>query len=506
MRIPNSIPIITLSLALTACAPGIPGSPVTPASGLQSMPSVDSTTPPELPTQDVVVFTIPNQEPFSGREGDPRPDWLGWGAEAFDVAPDGSYWIADTAVDPQRLLHYSVHGVQLDEISMEGVATSVYDLAAGEGKLWLLDLGADGIQVISLTLGRRQVDVISVPKEFYAHDGIPVANGIFSLSLAADGALMISGISGLTLLVDGSGSVAARPLPGWSSLGHVYRLSEASGGGPPVLSVDGRPVPMGDSLSLEAEPFLGFNADGTFPVVLRREVASPDGGDPAVDWLVAYLRPEGTAIGYASLPQRMPWQEYNHELALGPDRQVYALVSRSDHSVQVVRLGFETSRPTPLGVAPTSIPTPLTPLRADLQPLKGTVPADAQGASAALVSFFSDLSQERFETAAENYGGSFEELGGAVPEGGETTDESRWRQICQQYLCLPIAEVSDVRQTGPQAYTFEVVFTWPDGQRVEIGACCGGSPAASPPVWKFAYPVAFKDGVWKVMRGPLYVP
>jgi len=182
------------------------------------------------------------------------------------------------------------------------------------------------------------------------------------------------------------------------------------------------------------------------------------------------------------------------------------LVSRSDHSVRVVRLGFETSRPTPLGVAPTSIPTPQTPLRGDLQPLKGNLPAEAQEASAALVSFFSDLSRGRFETAAERYGGSFEELGGAGQMGGEMTPEQSWQRICQQYLCLPIAEISDVRQTGPQAYTFEVVFTWPDGQRVEIGACCSGNPAASPPVWQFAYPVAFKDGVWKVMRGPLYVP
>ncbi len=81
-----------------------------------------------------------------------------------------------------------------------------------------------------------------------------------------------------------------------------------------------------------------------------------------------------------------------------------------------------------------------------------------------------------------------------------------WSQICQQYLCLPIAGISSVQPAGPEAFTFDVVFTWPDGQRVEIGACCGGNPAASPPVWQFSYPVARRDGGWKVLRGPLYVP
>jgi len=289
-------------------------------------------------------------------------------------------------------------------------------------------------------------------------------------------------------------------------MGHVYRSSAATRGEFPVLSVDGRPIPMGTSLSLEAEPFLGFNADGSFPVVLRREVAAPAMGEPTFDWLVAYLRPEGTAIGYAGLPQRMPWQEYNHELAQGPDGRVYALVSRPDHSVQIVQLGFEASRPPPLVVEPTITPTPLTPLPANTAPLKNIVPAEAADASAALVAFFSDLSRGRFRSAAERYGGSFQELGDIVPEDGENAAEATWEQICQQYLCLPIAGISEVRQTGPEAFTFEVIFTWPDGQRVDIGACCGGNPAASPPVWQFAYPVAFKDGAWKVMRGPLYVP
>jgi hypothetical protein len=37
----------------------------------------------KLPEADQIVFTIQNSEAWSGREGDPRPDWLAWGAEIF---------------------------------------------------------------------------------------------------------------------------------------------------------------------------------------------------------------------------------------------------------------------------------------------------------------------------------------------------------------------------------------------------------------------------------------
>ncbi len=396
MPIPLRRLLMVIISGLTACSPAAPRPAVLPGANPQPMPS-SSTAPSEGPLSDeTVVFTIPNDEPFSGREGDPRPDWLGWGAGAMDVAPDGSFWIADTAVSPQRLLHYSIHGVQMDEISMQGMATSIQDLVAGDGELWLLDLNAGDISVIHIALGRRELDVIPVPPDLYAHNGTPVANGIFSLQRAPGGGLVVSGISGLTLLVDASNKIVGRSLSGWSANGHIYRSSADTEAGFSTLSIDGRPVPMGASLSPEAEPFLGFNADGTFSIVLRREVPAAAGGEPIVDWMVAYLSAEGTVIGYAGLPQRMPWQEFNHELALGPEGRVYALISRADHSVQVVQLGFRPDRPAPLVVSPTSTATPLTPLAAKTTQLEGTLPADALDASTALISFFSDLSRGRF--------------------------------------------------------------------------------------------------------------
>jgi hypothetical protein len=496
-----------LVLALSACAPAAPV-PVRPTQAVaQATASPASSQAPSLSSSDETVFTIANDEPFSGREGDARPDWLGWGAGAMDVAPDGSFWIADTAATPQRLLHYTIHGVQVDEISLRDVATSVYDLAVEDDLIWLLDLNAGDIRVIGLIPETHEVRGISVPVELYSSGGTPIANGIFSLHKGADGSLIVSGITGLTRLLDASGRMVNAPIPGFSAYGRVYGTQPGPDGQPPDLTIDGRPVTLGSSQFLEAEPFLGFNPDGSFPVVVRRERPGPgENGELALDWLIAYFRPDGTVRGYAGLPLRMPWQEFNHELAMGPNGQIFDLVSLEDHSVQVVKLGFAPSPPGSRPFSPTATSTPLVPIRSDSLPPLGTIPADAVQAERALVEFFSDLSRGRFQTASQLFGGSYDALGAGEPEGDEAAIESAWTRICQQYLCLPVAGITRAEQTGPGEFTFDVVFMWPDGQRLEIGACCGENPAAAPPVWQFVYTVTLENGSWRVMRGPLYVP
>jgi hypothetical protein len=92
-----------------------------------------------------------------------------------------------------------------------------------------------------------------------------------------------------------------------------------------------------------------------------------------------------------------------------------------------------------------------------------------------------------------------------APLPGET-DAAYWENLCEILWCLPIAEVTDMEKISEDEYIFYIVFMAPDGRRFEIGACCGGDPAATPPVWQFAYPVWRVEGEWKVMRGPLFTP
>jgi hypothetical protein len=78
--------------------------------------------------------------------------------------------------------------------------------------------------------------------------------------------------------------------------------------------------------------------------------------------------------------------------------------------------------------------------------------------------------------------------------------------MCGFLWCLPVADITDTEQVSEDEFIFYTVFMQPDGTRFAIGACCGGDPAATPPVWQFAYPVKKIDGVWKVMREPLFTP
>jgi hypothetical protein len=102
--------LILVFLLISGCA-FIPPETQTEVNSTASAPQQEATIAPsavpgvQLPENDQIIFTIPNPEVFSGREGEPRPNWLGWGAETFSIAPDGSVWIADTAVDPDRLIH-----------------------------------------------------------------------------------------------------------------------------------------------------------------------------------------------------------------------------------------------------------------------------------------------------------------------------------------------------------------------------------------------------------------
>ena len=72
----------------------------------------------QVSTQDTnayeLVFTIPVGEDGIHYEGEGVPEMLTWGPTAFTVAPDGSFWIADTVGN--RLLHYSSKGEFLSAI------------------------------------------------------------------------------------------------------------------------------------------------------------------------------------------------------------------------------------------------------------------------------------------------------------------------------------------------------------------------------------------------------
>jgi hypothetical protein len=448
----------------------------------------------QLSETDQLVLTIPNPEPFAGREGEVRPNWLGWGAETFAVAPDGSFWIADTAVYPNRLLHYSPKGGLLLEISLENTVVYAYNLLVTQDSVWVLDISAKEPRIVQLDMDGRQQASVNIPREIMTDDGQFVSNGVFNLLIGDDGALLLDSVNGYYELSGATGIITARPLDALAYYGHTYQrgiYDQATGRLP--IYVDGVPFETSPDFFVEV-PFLGFNPDGSFAIAGTVEVA-----EHQIDHQVRYYSPSGELLGVARQRPQTFYKDWNHHLVFGPDASIYQLLSNPDHSVQIVRLGFPKVLP-PILEGPILTPTPLT----ALLPVNSAM-TDEQQARNVLLTFFADLSSGNYEQAATRYSGEKIEYARELMP-GETMGEY-WEYICTTVLwCIPVTDITATEQVSEGDFIFHVVFMQPDGRRFEIGACCGGDPAAYPPIWQFEYPVKKIDGLWKVMRGPLFTP
>jgi hypothetical protein len=503
--------LITASLFISSCA-SIPATPVEvtqiPSPGalqtstpLEIKPTKEtpaSLTPApsetfQLPETDQIVFTIPNTEPWSGREGDARPDWMGWGAETFTVAPDGTFWIADTAVYPNRLLQYNPQGELLKEIALQDIVVYAYNVLVTQEGIWVLDISAEQPKVVKLSLDGELLSGVDITKAIMTTDGSFLTNGAFRLFPGEEGELLLASINGYYELLDAFGEIGAQPMDALTYYGHTYQVGtyDQTTGKLPI-SVDGVPLEISPDFIIET-PFLGFNPDGSFVLAGYMEAA-----DNPADWQVRYYGAAGNILGTARQRPQTFYKDWNHHLAFGPDGSVYQLLSNPDHSVQIVRLGFAESLP-PRPETLLATPTPLTPL----SPSESSA-TDEEQARNVLLAFFANLSTGNYAQAAAHFGGEVSEYARA-PMPGETID-AYWEYVCGFLWCLPVAEITGVEQVSENEYLFYVVFMQQDGTRFEIGACCGGDPAATPPMWQFAYPVEKIDGVWKVVRGPLFTP
>jgi hypothetical protein len=93
-----------------------------------------------------------------------------------------------------------------------------------------------------------------------------VSNGVFSLSLGEKGDLLLNSVNGYYERVDASGKIIVpKPLVGLAYYGHTYHYDPSIGRLP--FLVDGAPLEISPDFLLEAEPFLGFNPDGSFAIV-----------------------------------------------------------------------------------------------------------------------------------------------------------------------------------------------------------------------------------------------
>jgi hypothetical protein len=168
-----------------------------------------------------IVFTIPVGKEGVQYEGENVSEMLTWGPKAFTVAPDGSFWIADTVGN--RLLHYSPKGDLLDMIYLDGQVVGAGDLEVTASDILVLSQAAMPAKVVRLALDGTVLASYELPK------GLRLEDGLSGIALGDQGEVLVEREGGayVSQLVDARGKMAPAPLDGYVHAGQLYTARPA---------------------------------------------------------------------------------------------------------------------------------------------------------------------------------------------------------------------------------------------------------------------------------------
>ena len=137
-----------------------------------------------------------------------------------------------------------------------------------------------------------------------------------------------------------------------------------------------------------------------------------------------------------------------------------------------------------------------------------TVKNGLSEAETALAHFFDYLCSGEYKQAAGLYGGDYDNLQAMNPDIPLDDREALWKSACEVngFQCLPISQVVAAEKISPNEFLFTVEFIAQDGERFEIGPCCGADEGESVVVTQFEYHVDLIEGIYLVREMPIYVP
>jgi hypothetical protein len=453
----------------------------------------------DLPTTDQVLFTIHNDQSYNGRVGEPKPDWVGWGAQAFSMAPNGDIWILDYAAQPQRLVLLKPPYDTYKLISLEGLVVGAADVEATRDAIWVLGVASQPPRVVKLSLSGELLASYDLPM------GLWPENALTGIALAQDGSLLVELEGGAKLyrLFNQNGQIAPQRLEGYTFNNRLFWVSNESLPKEAMIHAGDETITVTSTMSIGGVRVLGAATDGTFYVEMY--VMPEEIGSNGIREILRYS-PEGETMGIA---YALPAEFYaEQDVVVGPDGMIYQLDSKVDHSVQIVRLGFKTGESalaTPTS-SPTMIPTLLTPLIPTWTVTPEGV-SDLDLARYTLITFFTLLHDGHYTEATQLYGGSYDTMREQNPDVSPDDYVLLFKVNCsRQSFCLLISRVVEENQVAGDEFHFVVEFIWRDGTLFTVGPCCGATEAEMPPVWQFTYTVKIIDGRFKVMEGPVYVP
>ncbi len=200
--------VLTIVLILICVSAGSPGS-VTSASSQDNSANTE------------VIFSIPVGDNGIHYEGADSPDVLTWGPPAFTVAPDGTFWIADTP--DNHLLRFSPEGKLLDKIFIGDIVTGAGDLEVTSTAIWVLDVASVPPKVVQLNQESKIVNIHDLPK------GLWLGDGLSGIAIGTDGSLLVEKMGGheLAQLITPEGEQNSKDLEGYEFQGKIYSAHPA---------------------------------------------------------------------------------------------------------------------------------------------------------------------------------------------------------------------------------------------------------------------------------------
>lgn len=274
-----------------------------------------------------------------------------WGPASFRIARDGTFLITDTVTN--RVLRFDRNGRMLPPLTLRE-ADGITDAVKGESDVYVLDGAAPDPTVIRLR--ERGQEVERFPVEAGARPGLS------GLSVGEDGEALLELYGGATIL--GPRNQPMRPL---GSEGRDISVTIPNQGGgledqsEGAVRVDGRTVATVRVANiLGGLSVLATTPEGDVYVLVDELTSTPD---ILIDQTVRHYRADGTLVGVARVPVGERLTYVSHGVAIGPDRQAYALITRARRA-DVIRLEFEPGVPEILPARPAAPSRPAPPVGA----------------------------------------------------------------------------------------------------------------------------------------------
>ena len=468
-----------------------------------------------------VILRIHNVDKLT-RRSDQLTRWSLWGSPAFTIAPDGSYWFFDVTQRSSRLIHLSATGDILHQFPARQAGYPI-DIVATTERVWVLGDAERQIKtILSYDLVGNQHWILPLP-ETYQMILVPPPERIVDwyltgLNINEDGVLFLekSNGTGYVAMRWNEGEVEFGPLAAYEAYGHHYRFKT------PEIKAPEMTVERWTLLIDEREIVLqGAEEELWIPGIIG---AAPDGSvylHVGIGYTahVRHYSQDGKLIGMARVPEGFRSllfgsDPYFSEMAVGPDGNLYELISTQDQDVMIVKVRWQAElarvpSPTPypeFTFIPKSVMTP-----AWETPPAGTRP-EVQ-AREALISFLYLLSEKQYLKAAAYYGGGMEGFEFTRQEHPDFFDrvaalkgqtEQFWRLWCSGLLaCFPVGNIASTDIISKTEFVFWVQLVYVDPvYYYASNSCCAANPAIKAPVSQFGFTVRLVDGKYMVMNPP----